>query len=273
MRAATLASWISRRGLARGGRLVARPAGQSSTAAAPSASAVAERGEFLDLLHREGEPALDFGIETRFQREIDRDMQQRAGRRELHAVRCRASRRRVRAGRGSGSDRRARCCGRRSRRATARDPSGARRAPSSCSGARTRSRCRPGDRQRQRGVAVVAEPAEIGREHDLELRHRLGDFRIGVAAAPAALAMSRSSTRQGSSICTHSAPAVGEFAQHFDVDRQQPVEQRQRIEAGVLALGELQKRDRPEQHRAGLIAQRLGFPIFLDGLREARVNV
>ena len=37
-----------------------------------------------------------------------------------------------------------------------------------------------GDRQRQRGVAIAAQPAEIGRQHDLELRHGLGDFRIGV---------------------------------------------------------------------------------------------
>ena len=44
----------------------------------------------------------------------------------------------------------------------------------------------PGDRQRQRGVEVVAEAAEIGRQHDLELRHRLGDFARRRGAAPAA---------------------------------------------------------------------------------------
>ena len=67
--------------------------------------------------------------------------------------------------------------------------------------------------------------------------------------------------------------AAGQFAQHFDVDRQQPVEQRQRIEAGVLALGEFQERDRPDQHRPGLIAQRLGFLVFLDRLARGEGEV
>jgi hypothetical protein len=61
-------------------------------------------------------------------------------------------------------------------------------------------------------------------------------------------------------------PAVGQFAQHVDVNRQQPIEQRQRIETGILALGELEKRDRADQHGAGLITQRFGFFVFLDRL-------
>ena len=47
---------------------------------------------------------------------------------------------------------------------------------------------------------------------------------------------------------------VGQFAQHLDVDRQQPVEQGQWIESGVLALGQFEKCDRADEHGTGLIA-------------------
>ena len=60
--------------------------------------------------------------------------------------------------------------------------------------------------------------------------------------------------------------AAGQFAQHLDVNRQQPVEQRQRIEIGVLAFCQFEKRNRTDQHRAGLISQRPGFLIFFDWL-------
>ena len=122
-----------------------------------------------------------------------------------------------------------------------------------------------GDGQRQRGVAIAAQPAEIGRQHDLELRHRVGDLAIGVMQR--LLPDDVEVEHQAWLVDLYPfGAAVGQFAQHLDVNRQQPVEQRQRIEAGILAFGELEKRDRADEHGAGLIAERLGFLIFLDRL-------
>ena len=75
----------SRRSLAGGGRLV-RDTQIGFDAAASTGEGRPERGQFLELLHRERQPALDFGIELRFQRQIDRDMQQRAGGGDLYTI-------------------------------------------------------------------------------------------------------------------------------------------------------------------------------------------
>jgi hypothetical protein len=44
------------------------------------------RRQFLDFLHGEGQPVLHLGAKARLQREIDRHVQERAGRRKLHAL-------------------------------------------------------------------------------------------------------------------------------------------------------------------------------------------
>ena len=75
----------SRRGLARGGRLV-RGFQVGLDRPAPIGECRPERGKLLEFLHRKRQPAFDFGIEPRFQRQIDRDMQQRAGRGDLDTV-------------------------------------------------------------------------------------------------------------------------------------------------------------------------------------------
>src|SRR3546814_10906426 len=38
-----------------------------------------ERGQFLDLLHREGQPLSDLRVEAGFERHVDGDMEKRAG--------------------------------------------------------------------------------------------------------------------------------------------------------------------------------------------------
>ena len=67
--------------------------------------------------------------------------------------------------------------------------------------------------------------------------------------------------------------AIGKFAEHVDVNRQQSIQQRQRLEAGVFALGKLQERDRTDQHGTGLIAERFGFLVFLDRLARGEGEV
>ncbi len=43
-----------------------------------------------------------------------------------------------------------------------------------------------------------------------------------------------------------------------------------RIERGIGALGELQERDRSDQHRPGLVAERLWFLVFSDRLARGQ---
>ena len=98
-RAATAASCTSRRCCARPTATARTRRAASCTAVAAVVQRCAERREFVHLLHREGEPALQLGIEVGLALQVDRHVQQRAGRRDLHAIRCRAWRRRARGGR------------------------------------------------------------------------------------------------------------------------------------------------------------------------------
>ena len=79
-----------------------------------------------------------------------------------------------------------------------------------------------GDGQRQRGIAVTVQPAEIGREHDLELRHRFGDLRIGVMQRLLPDDIEVEHQTRLVDLHPFGAP-VGQFAQHLDVAAQ-PVE-------------------------------------------------
>jgi hypothetical protein len=253
----------SRRGLAGGGRLVRDPQGGFDAAAA-TGECRPEGGQFLELLHRERQPALDFGIESRLQRQIDRDMQERAGGGDLHT--------RLAELRDHGFE-------------PVEDPAQIRApdVPAVDDAERQHAaigkigkavdllrrahqiEMQAGDGQRQRGIAIAAQPAEIGREHDLELRQSGGDFRVGVMQRLLPNDIEVEHQTWFVDLHPFGAP-VGQFAQHLDVNRQQPVEQRQRIEAGVLAFCQLEKCHRPDQNRTGPIAQRPGFLVFLDRL-------
>ena len=96
---------------------------------------------------------------------------------------------------------------------------------------------KPTDRKRHRGVEIVAEPAKIAGQHDLQCRQRVGKHRV---TAPQRVA-------GGDIEIEHEAGFVElhpfrasccEFAQDFDVNRKQPVQQRQRVEASLRTLGE-----------------------------------
>ena len=245
------------RSLAGGGCLVrGRQPGCGRSAAAGERRS--EGCQFLDLLHRKRQPAFDFGIEAGLQRKIDRNMQQRAGGRDLHAILAELrddglepieNAAQIRAPDVSAVD------------DAERQHAVLRKAFEVVDLVRRAHQIemQAGDGQRQRGVAIAAQPAEIGRQHDLELRHGLGDFRIGIMQRLLPDDIKVEHQAGFVDLYPFRAP-IDQFAEDFDVDRQQPVEQRQRIESGVLALGELEERDRSDQHGAGLIAQRQSLP-------------
>ena len=111
-RLATSASWIFGDALRAAAAVVGRRQRVVDLVAA-AGQCLAERRQFLDLLHREREPALHVGIEIGFQFEVDRDVEQRAGRRDLDAVGAELGDHRFEPVEQRGSDRPARCCGRR----------------------------------------------------------------------------------------------------------------------------------------------------------------
>ncbi len=212
-----------RRGLARGGRVVRDTQG-GFDAAASTGQCRPERGQFLELLHRERQPAFDFGIEFRFQRQIDRDMQQRAGGGDLHTLLAEF--------RDHGFELAENPAQVRAPDVAAVDDSERQHAVFWKIGEAVdlfrrayQIEMQAGDRQRQRGIAIAAQPAKIGREHDFELRHRFGDLRIGVMQRllPDDIEVEHETWL----VDLHPfGAAVGQFAQHLDVNRQQPVEQR-----------------------------------------------
>ena len=68
-------------------------------------------------------------------------------------------------------------------------------------------------------------------------------------------------------------PGVGQPPEDFFVDRQQLVEQRQRLELRPLALAQQQERQRPEQHRPGVDAQRRRLLKLVDGLGRGKLEL
>ena len=123
-----------------------------------------------------------------------------------------------------------------------------------------------GDRQRQGEIEIVVEAAEIGRQHDLDLRHRLGEPRIGVAQRLAGRLIEIE--RQARLVHLHPLrPVGGEPTQHIHVDQRQIGGERHRIEGRVLAFPELQIRHGPEKNRPRLVAERFRLAILLDGLQ------
>ena len=129
-----------------------------------------------------------------------------------------------------------------------------------------------GDRQRQRRIEIVAEAAEIGRQHDLQLRQRVSEGRVGLAKrVPSRIVEIE---HEAGLVDLHPFGAVRAEAptQHIDIDRQQSRQQRQRIEPRVLALAELQIGDRAEQHRPRLIAERFRLAILIDRLQRGQLE-
>ncbi len=126
--------------------------------------------QFADLLHRKGEPLLHLGVEHRLDAEIDRHVQQRAGRREERGRRSAATGaiRSISASRSALQTLRPSI--------TPSDSSRSGRArchtASSCSGARTRSTCRPCTGRSVASARLSPSAAEIGRQHHLGPVHR-----------------------------------------------------------------------------------------------------
>jgi hypothetical protein len=126
-----------------------------------------------------------------------------------------------------------------------------------------------GDRKCKGGIAVAAECAEVAGEHDPDLRHLLREGRIGLLQS--LLCARIEIEHQTRLVDLHPVGAThSQLAQHFHVDRQQPVEQRKRIKAGVLALGELEESDGADQHRPRLVAERPCLLILLDRLARGQ---
>ena len=135
------------------------PVSASFTVPRLPSSAVASDDQFFDFLRRECQPVLYLRIEVGFQAEVDRHVQERAGRCDLHMLACQALA-------TTGVDAVERCAVRSARQILRPSitPSEITRSAghfaamsSSCSGARTRSICRPGDRKRTGGLQVAAE--------------------------------------------------------------------------------------------------------------------
>ncbi len=136
----------------------------SITTSRPPASAVAEGGELVHLLHGEGEPALHVRIEAGLLFEVDRHMQQRAGGGDLDMVGAAPAHhrlQRVEQLRQIGAPDIAPVDD-----AERQDEAGAAPSPTTVAQLLRRPRkikMQPGDGQRQRGIEIVAEPAEIAR--------------------------------------------------------------------------------------------------------------
>ena len=85
---------------------------------------------------------------------------------------------------------------------------------------------RPGDGERQGRFEIVAEPAEIGREHDLQLRQRMREGRVGLSQRVARRLVEIEN--EARLVDLHPFGAIGrEPAQYVDIDRQQSAKQRQ----------------------------------------------
>ena len=118
---------------------------------------------------------------------------------------------------------------------------------------------------------VVVEPGEIRRDHQprfpgslgqLAVRmHKRGSLRLGAVEREHRLVQLNPAGARGS-----------QRAQAFGVHRQQRVEQIQPVECGSLRLGEQEKRDRSDEHRRCLDAQRLRFPILVDRFRRRELE-
>ena len=125
-------------------------------------------------------------------------------------------------------------------------------------GARTRSRCTAATGSFSVGRQVVAQVAEIRRQANPNLVRRRAQPRAGRLQRVQRLL--GQIERQHRLVDLHPiGPGVGQLPKHFFVDRQQLVEQRERLQLRRLALAQQQERQRPEQHRPGVDAQRRGL--------------
>ena len=214
--------------------------------------------DLVQLLLGEGHPALQFGVERGLVVEIDRAMQQRTGRGHHDAVGAELGRRffqqverlfEVAAPHVAAVDH-----AQRERHARRR---GFQRAVQLL-GRRDQIEMHGRHRHLQRGRQIVAEVAEIGRQANPNLIRR--------RAQPCARRFERVQRflgqieRQHRLVDLHPiGPGVGQLPKHFFIDRQDLVEQAQRLRLRRLALAQQQERQRPEQHGPRVDAQRGGF--------------
>ena len=104
----------------------------------------------------------------------------------------------------------------------------------------------PGNREPCCQFAIVAQVAEIGGEQDIGTglaQHRIGLFESGLLLAGKV-------EHQHRLVDLHPVCAlVLELGQQFGIDRQQRVEQVERIETVILRLCQAEEGDRPQDHR------------------------
>ena len=122
-----------------------------------------------------------------------------------------------------------------------------------------------GDGKRKGGIAVTAKRTKIACQHDLDLRDFPGER--CVSPLQGLLRRRIEIEHQARLVDLHPIGAtLCELAQNLNVDRQQPVEQRNRLEALPLAFGQREEGDGTDQYRPRLIAERPGLLILLDRL-------
>ena len=218
----------------------------------------AECRELLHLLHGESQPAFQVGIERILDRKIDRDMQERAGRRDFdplgaalcdHGLQPVEQSRQIRA-----PDIAAVNDAERQNKVLRR----LREHGVELSGSPHQVEMQARDRQRERRFEIVAEPAEIGRQHDLQRRDLAREGRIGPGQrlAPGVIQIERETGLVELDPCRAGGRKL---SQDLHVDRREPVDQRDRIEFRVLALTELEIGHGAEQDGSRLAAKRGGF--------------
>jgi len=184
----------------------------------------AEGRKLLHLLHREGEPSLQIRIEICLLIEIDRDMQKRAGWCNLNIVRAAlattGSRRSSSAGRFARQMLRPSMTP--SDRTNPWEPS-----PARCQVApvRGRDRCEDPRQEAKAPYEIVTEAAEIGRQHDLQLRQRVSEGRVGLAKRVPSRIIEIE--HEAGLVELNPLGAIsGKPTQHIDIDGNQFTEQR-----------------------------------------------
>ncbi len=128
-----------------------------------------------------------------------------------------------------------------------------------------------GHRQRHGEVEVFLQAAEIAGDQNLQPGHVLGEAGIGLLQRRGGRDIAVE--RQDGLVQLHPIGAgIAQALQHLDIDGNQPVDKRQRIEAVIMALAEAQEGHRANHDRTGVVAQRLGLAERVERLVGSQVE-
>ena len=229
----------------------------------------AQQRQFLQLLHREGEPFGHLRVELGLERQVDRRVEQRAGRGKLDLAPrpCRRAEpveqgRQVAFPHVAPVDR------------PGRDDEVFARAVEhrfELFGRAHQIEVKPVHRQRQGQFAVVRQPAEICRQHD---PRAIGAAQRGIGGAqgrPRALVEIEDQRRLVDLDPLRAGRA--QPRQQLAIERQDRGQQGERIEARLVRLRQQQPGHRAEQHRPGAVAERQCLGEFAQRLGGAEGEI